>query len=396
MFWRRNRKEENSKDLALDVKMAESQRLLLQAATDTANAAQEVTMKLKARLDDSIKQFEETARILSDGLIVCDLSGRIQFANPAADTMFGCTMRGSNILLFFDRGGILTNGLQLWKILEDRKQWAHTKNPLLGKRQNGSLFDIKPSITRLDWSDKTSSMLIVIADVSESVTQKAEVKRFGKGFKAIFEKSFDAILIEQKGVIVAANPSTTTLFGYDIEDVLNKPLSFLFRSEDRMKAEPSEGHYTVSGIDEDGNILNLVFRSTKIIWRDVTARLITVRGITPSQSAPTSDIDYLVTFNKRFRITSANQAFANLFGKAKSEILNVDIRTLLDATYKSTLAGLTEENPSCRSQDQMETGETHVIIDWIDHAVFSEDGLICEYQRVGRDITAVISSLVST
>jgi PAS domain S-box-containing protein len=395
MFWRRKRKEENSKDLAIDVKIAESQRMLLQAATDTANAAQEVTMKLKARLDDSIKQFEETARMLSDGLIVCDLHGRIQFSNPAADQMFGCAMRGSNILIFFDRQGSLVNSLQLWKVMEDRKQWAHSKNPLRGKRQTGATFDIKPSITRLDWSDKTSSMLIVVSDVSELVAQKAEVKRFGKGFKAIFDKSFDSILIEQKGVIVAANPSTTALFGYDVEDILDKPLSFLFRSEDRVKSEPNEGHYTVTGIDENGNILNLVFRSTKIIWRDVPARLITVKGITPSNSPPTSDIDFLVTFNTRFKITSANQAFAELYGRSKSEVLSMDIRTLMDEGYEETLRNLTEDSPSYRSQDQIEKGVSHLIIDWIDHAVFNEDGEPCEYQRVGRDITDVISSLVS-
>ncbi|RYY06271.1 MAG: hypothetical protein EON55_23755 [Alphaproteobacteria bacterium] len=55
----------------------------------------------------------------------------------------------------------------------------------------------------------------------------------------------------------------------------------------------------------------------------------------------------------------------------------------------ANIQGLTVSMPSSRIQIQ----EGTEMYDWIDHAVFDDDGVAIEFQRVGRDISDVVASL---
>ena len=80
--WKKSRDENREKEYLRDLKVLESQHALLNAATETADAANVVTHTLKQRLDDAIQQFQNATRILNDALLVCDGEGVISAANP--------------------------------------------------------------------------------------------------------------------------------------------------------------------------------------------------------------------------------------------------------------------------------------------------------------------------
>lgn len=404
MFWGKKRRGRKERDQQLEKMMALSQHHLLTAATETANAAQDVTFRLKARLDDSLRQFENTARILNDALFLTEMNGTIQSFNPAAGRMFGRTeLVGLNIIDLFQNGDLpLTDSHALWTMAEQSSIWLpNVASPLRGRRPDGVLFWIEPSITRLDWSNGNSSMLVLIRNM-DPLVGLADSSRQNRNYKALFDASYDGIMIEQNDRIVAANPAITRLFGYDPAEILNRPVAVLFESSEHAKVEANddEAHFCVQSLHANGTHMPVVFLATRITWSGRPARLITIKDTSdlpqPEEISARRDngVDMICCFDLNYRITFANASFLNQYGLTRSEILNRDIRFLMTsietAQFMNNLDGLTVDSPSSRIQTQ----EGGLVFDWIDHAVFDDAGNPIEYQRVGRDITAAVAGLI--
>lgn len=281
MFWKRAKTEE--RDLQHQMKLQAGQRALLEAATATANAAQEVTSTLKSKLDDSVMQFESTARILNDALFLCDLDGVIRSSNPASVRMFGRTsLYGTSVLDLFDLDGdTIADPKMLWYLIGHTSSWLPTSTaPLRGKRADGSLFWVEPNTTRLEWSNQTSSMLLIVRNIDPLVTLRDKAQTHRQHYKSIFEHVCHGIMIEQNDIIVAANPSLQKLFGYTSEELLGQPVAKLFVEEDRerVEADLKTCNMRVTGVHADGNSFAAVFSGSQIAWNNQIARLITVRS----------------------------------------------------------------------------------------------------------------------
>lgn len=281
MFFKRRRTKNQDRDLLQQMKIEESNRVLLAAATETANAAHDVTNLLKDRLEDSLKKFESTARILNDALIMCDMNGIITVSNPSAERLFGGPLIETSVLKLFERGGeALTGTKELWSVLKDETNWLPVADePLQGRRADASLFWIEPSLTRLDWSDKTSSMLLLVRDVTHIVLLNETDQRY----RSMFETNIDGILIEQNGIIVAANPTIKRLFGHNTKELLTRSVLDLFGEEDHSHVaahDDATQHFSVRGIHASGCSLNLIFTATRITWDNKAARLITIKDVT--------------------------------------------------------------------------------------------------------------------
>ncbi|RYF46798.1 MAG: PAS domain-containing protein, partial [Cytophagaceae bacterium] len=174
MFFRSSKsKKKKLLELQMQILMRDSQTALLEAATATANAAQDVTTTLRDRLDDSIRQFEHTASILNDALFLTEMSGTIQSCNPAAGRMFGRSdIVGLNIIDLFEKGGErFGEATDLWKLIETDSCWLPSAKPphLKAIRPDGKTFWIEPKISRLDWSNKSSSMLLIVSNTEPLV-----------------------------------------------------------------------------------------------------------------------------------------------------------------------------------------------------------------------------------
>lgn len=294
MFWKKSGKTSRKvRDAIQDLKMAESQRVLLNAATETANAAQAVTTILKARLDDSLKQFETTARIITDALIVCDYDGKIQTSNPAARYMFERQgLVDNSILDLFDLDGQpVTSSESLWAMIEHSTRWQiGSAAPLRGRKEDGSLFWVDPGCAKLEWSDGTMSMLVLIRNVDPFVMLHKSAHEARHRFDSVLDISFDAILIEQDDKIVAANRAVGRMFGYTNTELLTKPITMLFLDCDHklVEADEEHAHITVHGLHSSGSMRSLLFAATFISWHGQPARLITVKDVTEMRNDPLS------------------------------------------------------------------------------------------------------------
>lgn len=359
-------REKREREILRDIKVLESQHALLNAATETADAANVVTHTLKQRLEDAVHQFQSTARILNDALIICDATGAIQAFNPAAERLFGLSADDVRSTPIGDL--ILSDWLNLTENDEG-----------VGKHSSGEFLRLDINHTRLERSDGSLIDLFVLR---QRMTEL-------ENYKSVFETSFDGILVVKNRMIVAANSSIGKLFGYEIDDLLSKNVDILIAEKDRMLLGDHIVNSKLQGTHHDGGNLNVYFAATPIKWDSEPASLITIKKIAESRmTAPSSRL--ICGFGEDFKITFANAAFAKHYNVQKTDLPGMDIRTLLPDNecdpFLIHISSLTPEEPSRRMQLQTNAADgTSRLHEWTDYATFDEDGV--EYQRIGKDIS---------
>lgn len=390
-LFKKKKLHDQNKETLRSQKIAESQQALMNAAIATADAAQEVTFLLKTKLDEIIEQFNHTARILRDALVICDGAGNIQFFNPAAERLFGYKYQDvldQSILGFFmnSDGGPVTNVGELWLKLQnetDDDVWA------IDSLKN--TFPVSVGFSPLERQGNSSSVLLLVRD-SRCASICNEVSRYA----AIFETTFDGAIIVKNGHICAANPAALRLFGYSSTALLSKPASTLVvdRERDRFLAilqEPKNdgSNFLIEGISENGRCLTMMFNITDVEWENSDATLVTIRDITEMKRLEKmiamkrdNGVDMFCVFDKQFRITFANQTFLNYYNIPLKEISAKDIRELVSdkSDFEIKIANMSLAQSTARTHVE----NNSIIEDWIDHAIFDSNGNLLEYHRTGR------------
>jgi PAS domain S-box-containing protein len=428
--WKNKKKQEQiDRQESQMKKFQESQELLLQAASSTAELAHDVTIKLKERLDDSLKQLESTSNLLADALIVCSDSGRIESINPAAEHIFG--WKSSDILgqtldsLITKTGNTTLTPAKIIEELTNSSLDTMMKTPLeslRGKRKTGELFWIDGSISFLERTDGSILSMILIRDVSDAVQMQQELASNEVRYRSIFEQSFDGILVVQNYRIVAANPAIASVLGRTAESMIAKPLMNFFHKQiktlldnhtDHMNGAAAPKNCIVAGIKSDGKVVDLLVSSTLIQWEGSNASLITMKDVTEiktlendlnfaklmNQALTDNNIDMFVTYDATGVIKSANKAYLERHHASEVHTVGTNIIDKLPedqkAGYKEMLQTLNPKHSTGRVQLHFKHKDSVETQDWIIHAIFDEDNQFIEYQAFGRDMTDIVKNLQS-
>jgi PAS domain S-box-containing protein len=401
-FGRKQKLERQARDARQNLKMEESQRALLTAATATADVAQDVTHSLKRKLDEVVKQFESTARILKDALIICNDAGVITAFNPAAERMFGIkardTIRKPVLSLFRGRDHDVSDTTNLWTLFQNEDQ-----DDVLGLHSTGSTFPIRVSLSLLDRVDGANAMMLLIHDLTDAENARAVVTRY----QSLFETSFDGIVIVlSDGCLVAANPAVSRLFGYPVSNLMGKEITELVAEKDHARLlacaprsgrkAPAPQHFAAEGVHSSGKRLNLVFTITQIQWEGHKAVLATVRDTTEMRRLENivamkrdNGIDMVCCFDPTFRLTFVNKTFAAGQGRSHAQLTGSDIRDLMtDEERDAFMTDIQTLSPgiSARRSETttLDNDGREIVLDWVDHATYDETNRVIEYQRVGR------------
>jgi PAS domain S-box-containing protein len=397
MIWNtgKRRKAAKVREEAMHMKVQESQQMLLAAATSTADAAQDVTARLRHRLDESLRQFEITANILKDGLIVCDRNGRIQSFNNAACLMFGYSAYDALHIaphtLFMSEFGGMKNVDDLFKTIDKGI-------PLMGMTRTGDSFPIEASVATLDRYDGSTTVLILV-----HYLELEELRRDEKRYRSVFEAGCDGIFVVKNDIIAAINPAAARLFGYEVSDLLSRPIADIVKFGGMGGIATAE----TTGVHHNGREVAMVIQTVPINWDDEEASLITVRSITAA-GAPEQDgsifggigdkrmtsgnttADMIICLDHNFIVTYANRAFCSYF--SKDNCIGASLMELFAAPEFSPfivgLRFLTPETPARRIQFQIDMAHLDTskrYQDWRCHAEFSHG--LAEYQCIGRDLT---------
>lgn len=278
-------------------KVQESQSALLNAATTTADVAQDVTLKLKARLDDSLRQLELTSNLLSDALITCTSSGIITTFNPAAERIFNWAAQdivGKDLAtLFRDQAGKKKTNDEIIECLNAEPSELESIARIecvRGRRRSGEPFYVDGDLTFLERQDGTTIVMILIKDITTRVELQKQLQLSETRYRGIFESSFDGILVVQNFYVVAANPAIGSMLGYETDEMIAKPATSFFHANSHKKINAlimqylngdSSSHCSVVGaIASNGQTVDLLLSCAPMQWEGKPASLIGLKDIT--------------------------------------------------------------------------------------------------------------------
>lgn len=202
------------------------------------------TVKLQS--ENSLRASEEQIRIIfsaaPDAIIVIDEEGKIVKWNPRAEALLGWKEK--------EVEGQLLSDL----IIPQSFRQAHKKGlshflktgegPLLGKivetaavTKDGREIDVALNIAA---SPAIRGKYLFIGFIRDITGQKKSEEKF----KALLDSAPDAMIISDKnGTIVLINKQTETLFGYERDELIGRPIEVLIPGDFRAKHAGHRTHY---------------------------------------------------------------------------------------------------------------------------------------------------------
>jgi two-component system sensor kinase FixL len=200
-----------------------------------------------------------------DGIIVIDGTGRIQAFNPAAERLFGYSaveVIGENVKILMPGADREQHDRYIASYLETGvARIIGTGREVRGRRKDGSTFPIHLSVGRME-IDGQPAFTGIVHDLTSRVEIEEALRRSEERVRSIVESAVDGIVvIDDRGIIQAFNPSAERLFGYRPDEVLGQNVSMLMPSPDRERHDGYIRQYLTTG---EQKIIG--------IGREVTAR----------------------------------------------------------------------------------------------------------------------------
>jgi len=277
---------------------------------------------------------------------------------------------------------------------------------------------------------------VILKAVKQKKTEKALLERERK-FRAIFDQTFQFIgLMTVDGTLIEANRTALQFSGVNESDVIGKPFwetpwwSYSKELQESLRAAVKraatgafvrfEATFTATDgtlrffdisikpvLDETGNVILLIPEG-----RDITDRkraedelreqyqelIKSKESLIRSEELYRNVIDTQTELICRFRpdgtLVFLNEAYCRYFGKKCADLIGKKFRPKIPAEdqvrVREHFSRLTRDTP-------ISTIDHRIIMPkgtirwqrWVDRAIFDQEGVLTEYQTVGRDITDV-------
>jgi len=175
-----------------------------------------------------------------------------------------------------------------------------SKSLLEGKPWQGELHTINKDGSRY-WANTIASpyknqlgeidgYIIIQQDITEKKKIETELAEKENLYRTLIEKSLDGVSISQDGKIIMANQAFCDMFGYTIDEMLEKEPSSLIAEKDRervldlhykrMRGELKTNSYLASMIHKNGNEIIVDINAATVIMSGRNASFVTMRDIT--------------------------------------------------------------------------------------------------------------------
>ncbi|MEO0021536.1 MAG: PAS domain S-box protein [candidate division WOR-3 bacterium] len=160
------------------------------------------------------------------------------------------------------------------------------------RRRDGSYILVEVRNAPLTWQGQPAIM-VVAQDLSEREKLSRQVQEMLSHTRAILEYSPHGIAAEHEGRIVYANPRFAELFGYELNEVIGKPVVELVAESERERitgylqarkeGKPAPNEYQFDGLMRDGTIRRL---QIKVTTYRINEQLIVLGFVTPADKGP--------------------------------------------------------------------------------------------------------------
>ena len=165
----------------------------------------------------------------SDGVVITDLLGNIQYVNPAFSAMTGY----SRAEAVGQHSRVLKSGVHpqavyqdLWDTIRNGMSW---QGELINRRKDGTLYTEELRITPVKNGAGAVTRYLAI---KRDVTGRREAEQAQRMLAAIVESSEDAIFaFSLDHIVLSWNEGAKKLFGYTADEIIGRDLSMLLPLE---------------------------------------------------------------------------------------------------------------------------------------------------------------------
>lgn len=255
------------------------------------------------------------------------------------------------------------------------------------------------------------NVLIVMRDETDVVITREELLESEEHFRIFGQASNEAMMIHNGEKILDWNPRLSEMTGYTNLEIAGMRSEDFIHPMERSRIgtceDQSSKAYTTLFSTKSGESIEVAVNERAVDWKNERARIKVIRDITHLkdveqllhlsreryQSMTENTFDVVVCFGQDLTLTFANQTFMDYFAQefkpGVTGLLElIDLRDHNRALVH--LQTIDAANPVKRTLYRVSyNGETRWL-DWIDRAIFADDGNILEYQGVGRDVTDYI------
>ena len=246
----------------------------------------------KNKIEEELRRFSSAVKSSLDGVVICDMSGRIIEVNGAAARTYGstdeCELIGKNCLdlLAPEERDRAMEGFK-----ELLKEGSRTSREYTAITKSGNRLPVEISATLMkDYEGRSIGFVCIIRDTTER--RKAEEK-----YRTLVEQSLEGIVIAQ-GVpprLVFANPAMVKLSGYTPEELASVSMDrlvhpddravFFSRLKDRFEGKQVPSHSEYRAIRKDGEVVWIQLSSSLIEYKGQPAVQATFINITERKKA---------------------------------------------------------------------------------------------------------------
>jgi len=157
----------------------------------------------------------------------------------------------------------------------------------------------------------------VALDITESRGAQVALSESAERYRKLTDVTFDAVVISQDGILKEMNAGYAEMFGYNVEELLGRPITDLVAEESREEVERRhrkniDGTYEVLGRRKDG----------KQLFLEVTGRTYEIGG-RPARITALRDVTERRTLENQFRQAQKMEAVGRLAGGIAHDFNNL-------------------------------------------------------------------------
>jgi PAS domain S-box-containing protein len=179
--------------------------------------------KLEEETERNRRFLASITDALGEGVIAVDAAGNCTFANPEALRLLG---RGDVQLIGQSMRDIIPDACH-GQILDSPTETYRSENLAL-QRMDGPDFDAAVIAVPMFEDGSFAGSVIAFQDISDRKTAEKALKLSEERFRQVASTAQEAIITaDQDGRIIFWNNAAIRTFGYEVDEILNKPLSVI-------------------------------------------------------------------------------------------------------------------------------------------------------------------------
>lgn len=305
-------------------------------------------------------------------------------------------------------------------LLEHAGIVSRLDSPIRVHRQLRGVMCCEHVGTIRQWTQAEQRFLASVTDLLSLSVATHDMRRTEETMLALLESAAQGVIaIDEHGSITLVNSLVEKIFGYDREELLGQRLEKLVPedlSDDTLEIQDGTlsrssssrfglGQY-FTGIRKNGEEFPLEIALSFIkhdgehlalaLMTDVTKRVAAERKLKQSEQLYRNVVEDQTDFISRCTPegvrTFVNKAYCDYHGMTREQLLGGSIYERIPPRdrkkVRESFANLTPEQPVNTYEHRVLRADGKLALnEWIDHAIFDDEGNLHEIQSIGRDIT---------